>query len=213
MTFDPTVVYLLVVVGLWAALTALYTPGTGVIEVIGLALLGVAGWALFNTPTTNWLALLLIVLGVSAFTAVPFVNQRWATIAEAGLILQGVGGFLLFEGTPPNVFVIALTLVLAWVYHRYVLVPMLRMMRNRPEAGDELNDVLGARGRVVAPVVPPNSGTAQVIGELWTVRSDRPLQKGDVVIVTEVNGLELAVEKLKNKRQQPNGTHETERSN
>ena len=54
---DPNVVYLMLLLGLWASALAIYIPGTGLWEVIALAILAGALYLLSTLPT-NWLAVL-----------------------------------------------------------------------------------------------------------------------------------------------------------
>ncbi|WP_348240644.1 NfeD family protein, partial [Salmonella enterica] len=69
-----------------------------------------------------------------------------------------------------------------------------------PEAvADEDDLLIGATGRVVSPLNPV--GTVQAAGDLWTARSDRPLESGDEVIVLRRDGLMLIVEGIKHKRE------------
>jgi membrane-bound serine protease (ClpP class) len=192
-TIDPDLVYLGLVIGLWLGVTAVYIPGKGVMEAIALLALGGVALVLVAMPT-NWWAVLLLVIGVSSFLVFPFVSQRSAQYAEAGLVFQAIGGFFLFNGLTVSWLLIAVTVGLAILYHRLVLLPMLRNLRSMTTI-DETERLLGARGRVVKPVDPV--GTVHINGELWTARSDRKLKTGDEVVVVERAGLELLVEKPK----------------
>lgn len=188
---DPNVIYLMLVVGLWLGITALYIPGTGVAEIVALVLLGGGVVALTGMPT-NWWAIMLLVLGVSGFLLVPFVNPAWAQYAEIGLVFQVLGGLLLFDGLSVSPLLIAVSVAVAVLYHRFALLPVMRVQREMPTT--EMS-IIGATGRVVKTLAPV--GTVKVDGELWTARSDDPLEPDTPIIVVAKNGLELTVEKAK----------------
>lgn len=187
---DPNVVYVILLVGLWAGVTAAYVPGTHVSE--GVAVVGLVGglFLLALIPTTNWLALLLLVIGVLGFLVLPFVKQKWAPIAVVGLVLQAVGSALLFGKSPVSWLVIIATIGMSLIYHRFALLPALTTIRKRKVLIDE-NAVIGEYGRVVKALNP--IGTVQVRSELWTAQSDQPLAAGEEIVVVDRNGLELYV--------------------
>src|SRR5690348_12351835 len=94
---DVNIVYLILVMGLWAAVTAAYLPHTGILE--GLALLGVGGGILLLTQLpTNWAGVVIVFIGVMSFLLIPFLNTRWARLAEGGLVLQVIGTLFMFNG-------------------------------------------------------------------------------------------------------------------
>lgn len=190
---DPSVVYLMLLAGLWMAVTVVYTPGTVIAEVVSGALLLVALLALTSMPT-NWWALIVLVLGVSGFLALPFVSAKWANVADIGLVFQGIGGYFLFSTLSVSPLVILFTLLIGWGYHRLVLLPVLRHHRDLAQVNDK-NALIGARGRVVKTLNPV--GTVYVEGELWTARANETLETDYEIVVLSKQGLELRVEKAK----------------
>lgn len=209
---NPTLVYMLLITGLWLGITAMYIPGTGIPEGGAILTIGGALFAMLYMPT-NWFSVLLLTGGMAAFVVIPFINAKHTRWAHLALAVQGVGSVFLFRGTMPNPLLILVMLGLAFAYYHFLLIPMMTQMRELPLVGDDLHDLLGADGRVTSPVEAGGTGTAQVNGEMWTIRSDVELARGDIVRVLDVRGLELQVERLKSKRPpEPtytNGTHET----
>lgn len=195
---DPNVIYLALVFGLWLGVTGAYIPGTMVIEGLAVVVLGGVALALFNMPT-NWLAVLLLVVGVSGFIIVPFLKREYARFALVGLVLQGLGGWMLFDGMQVSPLIIALTLALPLVYHQFVLLPLLDKSRAQPVM-DEDTLLIGARGRVVRALDP--TGTVQARGELWTATSydGKRIPAGREVLIVERDGLQVYVEGVKPKR-------------
>ena len=199
---DPNLVYLILLFGLWAAVTAVYIPGTGIPEVIALAALGGGIWMLAALPT-NWLAVILLVMGVLSFLVVPFVDRRLAQLAMAGLVLQALGSITLFNGLSVSWLLVAVTVGLSLAYHRLILLPLLEQSRSQPPVLDDDRQLLGAVGRVVKASQPQGSNfvnTVNVRGEQWTAYSDLPLEAGDEVVVVERDGLQLTVEGIKHKQ-------------
>lgn len=193
-TIDPNLLYLGLIAGLWLGVTVIYLPGTGILEIKAFVVLAACLFVLSQIPGTNWLAVLSLIIGVSAFVLLPFAPSGIRQFAEAGLILQAVGGFFLLSDRSVSPVVIGVTILLAWLYHRFVLLPMLRRQRTRTEY-DEVNEVIGARGRVLKAIDPV--GTVLVKGESWTARSRDYLTTDVEVIVIAKRGLELTVEKAK----------------
>lgn len=193
---DPNVVYLILLVGLWASALAVYVPGTGFWEAIALVVLAVALFMLVSMPT-NWLAVLALVVGTLDFLMVPLYKRRLTALALIGLIFQVMGGVLLFHGQSVSWLTIAITVGISLVFYQYVLLPA-QMTRSHQPALDDEQLLPGSIGRVVMPLNPV--GTVNVHGELWTAYSDRPVQAGDEVVVIRKEGLRLYVEKVKPKR-------------
>ncbi|MBC7812299.1 MAG: hypothetical protein H7175_14180 [Burkholderiales bacterium] len=198
---EASLIYLLLVFGLWVLVTAIYMPGTHVAEALAVGALALSIY-LLSTMMANWWMVGLLVLSVTGFLLLPFFGQRWWRYAEGGLLLQAVGGLLLFEGTIVSPLAIAATIGLSLLYHRRILLPILAAQQGLSTLDDET--LVGAQGRVASALVPNESGSAvgtvNVRGELWTARSHDALESGDEIIVVERDGLQLFVEPFKRKR-------------
>jgi len=202
---DPNVIYLMLLFGLWLAAIVIYLPGSGILEIIAMGYLAVEVFILTRAPT-HWGAVVLLVVGVLGFLTLPLLVPKLGRYALAGLVLQTIGALRLFEGQAVSLMVIAITVGVSFLYHRYLLMPILQKQRNHGlPTEDEL--LIGARGRVVTPLNP--TGTVYVRGEQWTAYSDKPLQTNDEIVVLERDGLQLIVEGVKHKRvPKPNGREE-----
>lgn len=199
---DPNIVYIVLVFGLWITVTAAYIPGTGLIEGVALAALAAAVLILASMPT-NWAGVLILLIGGVGFLLLPFLNQRWARLAEAGLVLQVIGAATLFHGLQVSWLLIAVTVGISVAYHRLVLLPVLERGRQQSAIIDYSNQMIGVSGRVVKPSEKSGNvhiGTVQAAGEQWTAISDYPLRPGEEVVVLERDGLKLYVEGIKHKQ-------------
>jgi membrane-bound ClpP family serine protease len=195
---EPNTVYLLLLLGLWSGVTAAYLPGTGVIELASIGASLGAVFLLAQMPT-NWLALLILIVGVAGFLVMPFLSRRFAVLAVGGLALQAIGSLFLFDGLVVSPALVAAVIAVSLLYHRFILLPVLRNQHAHPE-WDESETLIGATGRVVRPLNPV--GTVQAAGELWTARGDQALEAGDEVVVLRRDGLVLTVESMKRKREE-----------
>ncbi len=195
--YDPNIAYVILWAGLWIAATSVHTPGTGVIEVVAFSVAVGAVLLLLSMPT-NWLAVLMITTGILGFILIPFIKQQYTTLSLGGLVLQGLGGYFLFDGLTVSLPLIGVTIALSLAYHYFILLPALRTIRSYPV--EERDSVLiGMEGRVAASLNP--IGTVQVNSELWTATSNKTVESGTKVVVLERNGLQLYVEEAKDKRQ------------
>ncbi len=193
---DPNLVYILLFIGLWGSVTAVKIPGTGIPEVI--AALGLIGSViLMSALATNWVAALLVVVGLLAFIVLPFINERLRLLAIGGLVLQAAGSVLLFSDRPVSLIVIVTTMAIQLGYYYLVLLPILERVHSE-EVYDRDSHLIGSTGKVVKALDPV--GTVNIGAELWTATSERPLQAGDEVVVIEREGLKLVVEGVKHKR-------------
>lgn len=200
MGLNPTLIYVLLMVGLWLGATSFFVPGTGVFEVLALAVLGGTLYTLIGLPT-NWASVIVLVVSVSVFILLPLIRPKYTHFAEFALIGQGVSSLFLFNGFRVSWLIILFLVVISFVYNRFLLVPLMHRMREAPSVGNETAELVGATGRVTVAVQPPLAGTAYINGETWTVRASEALEVNDTVLVTAVRGLEATVERAKAKHQ------------
>lgn len=190
---NTNIIYVVLMAGLWLSATGTYIPGTGIVEVVGAVLL-IGSLIAMTMIATNWIALIVLVLGASVFFLLPLLKPNLIRLAELGLLVQGAASLFLFKDQPVSPVLVVVGLLLAWLYHHMVLAVLLKEQHQLSFTQKEAF-LVGTRGRVVAPVDP--QGTVQVKGELWTARSTSRLESGTEIVVVEQNGLELKIEKAK----------------
>jgi membrane-bound ClpP family serine protease len=193
---DPSLVFVIFVISLWITVTATHLPGTGALEFLSFGGIIVSGIILLQMPT-NWLAVLVMVIGVTGYSIMPFIKHEYFVLAWGGIILQGIGGLFLFDGMVVSPFVIGVVMLLLAGYCQFILLPALRvaMVQSNNTKDDEL---VGLIGRATTDI--NLTGTVLVESESWTATSDFPIKTGESVVVIERNGLQLMVESLKRKR-------------
>jgi membrane-bound serine protease (ClpP class) len=197
MTLDapwlPNVFYICLVVGLWVTAMALVSPGTGVLEVLALLLLGGAAVGILTWPV-NGLAFVPLILGAVAFV-VAFLRRKQASAwLLAAAILFSLGSIFLFEdpdGGPavqPVLAIVlsAVTVVFFWLGVRRGMEAQLAA----PAVAAQT--VVGQIGEARTPV--HRDGMVYAGGELWSARSEQPIPQGGRVRVVRLDGLVVEVE-------------------
>lgn len=196
---DPNLAYVLLVSGFVLAVLALFTPGTGLLEIGALFALVLAGFGVATLPT-NWWALVILLLGVFPFVLALRRSRRWIflLLTVAAMI---VGSIFLFR-TPDGQLAIhpALAVLMPvsavgilWIVaHRG-----LEAARLRPSI--DLSALIGKTGEAHTDV--HSDGSVYVGGEEWTARSEVFIPKGVSVRVIGREGLVLLVEAIPPKTQ------------
>ena len=189
---DPNVAYLLLVVGFVLGALALFSPGTGVLEIGAVFAIVLAGFAIYNLPTNLW-ALLLLVAGIVPFVIAVRKSRSWVWLIPT-IALMVVGSIFLFRaeggtekmnpGFSAAVSIIAI-LLLWFIGRKSIDVINLKPAQN-------LSDLIGMRGESRTDI--ENEGTVYVNGEEWTARSEKPIKAGSNIRVVDRDGLVLIVE-------------------
>ena len=188
---DPSVAYLLLLVGLYGLVFEGYSPGAIVPGVVGAIALLLALYALQVLPV-NYVGVLLIVLGVALMTA-ELVAPSFGALGIGGLIALMAGSLLLFDtGVPgfgvPGRLVFGVGMASGLVFLG-VLYLALRA-RGRPVTTG-VSELLGHEAQVVSGF--PGVGRVHVRGEIWQAVSDDALHSGQHVEVVGIEGLVLRV--------------------
>lgn len=190
---DPNIAYLLLVVGIVLAIMALFSPGTGVLEIGALFLLFLAGWEISQLPINLW-ALGVLLLGV-----VPFIIavRRSRNLIYLGIALVAfvLGSIYLFQGASwwqpgVNPFLAIIVSILASGYLWIATTKVLEAEKLRPQ--HDLNKLIGDFGEARTDIF--NEGSVQLGSELWSARSEVPIRSGSKVRVVKREGFILDVE-------------------
>ena len=193
----PSVAYLALIVGLFMLLVAVTTPGTGVAEVIAFIGLAVAAIGLVRLSADFAGVLLIIVAFVLFIIDVTATTHGALTLGGAAALL--IGSLMLFpvrEGAEglPIWLIVGVTLSTAGL-SALVLSALMRVRQQKRVDGAAQN-VVGMTGVVKTSVQPSVPGTAQVVGQLWTISADEPIEPGTNVEVLQRTGLTLHVKRI-----------------
>jgi membrane-bound serine protease (ClpP class) len=196
---DPNIALILLNIGSLAILVELYNPGATLPAIVGVICLTLAAVALFNLPT-NWAAVILIIAAIIMF--VLDIKVTGIALTIGGIIAFILGAFFLFrpftppEPTAPDLsvspFVIGGLVLLTTSFFVFVLSAAVRSRRVPVVSGAA--PFLGAVGVATTDLNP--NGHVRVRAEDWTATADTaPIQKGERVRVTSIEGLRLHVVK------------------
>ncbi len=198
---NPTVAYILLMLGIYGIFFELSNPGAIIPGVVGGIFLILAFMALQTLPVRT-AGVLLILFAVVLFVLEVKVTS-FGILTIGGIVAMFLGAIMLFEEAPGFPFrvdwKIALTVALATAAFFVFAVGMaLKVRLTRPTTGNE--GLLGQTG--VAFTNISDSGEVKVWGEFWNAHSDEKIKKGEKVRVVDVNGLEIKVEKINSNREQ-----------
>ncbi len=193
---NPTVAYMLLLIGFYGIFFELYNPGAVVPGAVGVVsfLLGLYGLGIIGI---NWLGLLLILAGI-LLLALELVTPTFGGLAIAGAIALAIGSLVLISPDSPYgdipISVIA-TMVLTTVLFFLVAGRLgLKAQKRKKMTGYE--ELIGEEG-VAMVDFEKGKGKVFIKGEIWNAVSEDDIKKDDTVIVEQVKGLTLYVKKAK----------------
>ncbi|MDQ6638542.1 MAG: nodulation protein NfeD [Pseudomonadota bacterium] len=188
---DPSLVLILMMIGIYGLLFEFLNPGFVAPGVIGAVSILLALWGLQMLPV-NYAGLALILLGIVFFVAEAFVPS-YGALGIGGVAAFGFGALLLIDselpgfGIPPSLIIGATLVSAAFVIG---VAGMAAKARRRPVVSGTAR-MIGALGEVIE--FGAGSGWATVDGERWHVRAAQPLHAGQRVRITRIEGLTLEV--------------------
>lgn len=189
---DPNIAYVLLIVGFMLSVLALLTPGTGIVEIIGLFSMILAGYGIISNPSHYWALIILIPFLPMIFVYRKFKKDYYLIIAIA---LLNIGSFMIFKtenggfAVSPIVAIVVVLLnaPILWIVVKKIIEAIDRSPDFNPE------NIIGSIG--IARTNIFNGGTAYVAGEEWSARSEIKIGKGEEIKVVKKEGLILWVEK------------------
>jgi membrane-bound serine protease (ClpP class) len=191
---DPNIAFILLLVGVYGLLFELWSPGALLPGVLGGICLLLALIALSVLPV-QYGALGLLLLGIALMLGEAF-TPGIGVLGLGGLAAFLVGAFFLFEPEGSTIdFGVSIPMIvgaaIASAGLSFAVLGAAMKARQRP-AATGVEGMIGSRGRVVD--WQADRGDVRVHGEIWSARSDKALESGDSVRVTQLDGLTLIVE-------------------
>ncbi len=188
---EPSVAYLLLLIGLYGLIFEGYSPGAVLPGVAGAICLLLALYALQVLPV-NYAGVALIVLGIGLMTA-ELMLPSFGTLGIGGLIALLVGSLMLFETDVPG-FGVPGQLILGIGVGSSLLflgsIWLALRARRRPVVTG-IDELLGQTAQVLADF--HGHGQVLIRGENWAAHCASPLHRGQPVRVIAVEGLCLQV--------------------
>lgn len=189
---SPEVAFLLLLVGMFGLIFELYNPGIGLAGILGAVSLLLSFYGLSILPT-DWLGVLLIVLGAALFV-VDLQAAGLGVWTLGGLIALVTGGLILFSGAPElelPLWALVAGVAGTLLFFISVMTAALRVRLRRPITGEE--SLVGMVGEATTDIAP--EGTVLTKGILWRARTmETGIAAGSRVEVKATEGLVLLVE-------------------
>jgi len=190
---DPTVAYLLLMLGLAGLYFELSTPGAILPGVLGGICLILAFYA-FQTLPINYAGLLLILLAVVLFLAEVKVASH-GLLAAGGIAAMILGSLMLIKRSEPfmRISIAAILATTAVMAAFFIFIVMVGLKAQRQKAMTGAEALVGQVATVRTPLHP--EGSVFIEGELWSARCEEGAEPGERVRVKAVKGLRLLVSK------------------
>ncbi len=195
---NPTLAYLLLMIGFYGIFFELYNPGSVIPGVVGAISILLALYAL-NAIDVNWLGVLLILLGI-LFFVLELITPTFGALAVSGVVALLIGSIILVDPSSPYgdipLKVIIPVVLFSALFFLSVAYLGLKAQKKKKLTGKE--GMIGLTGIAETDINP--KGKVFVEGEIWDAYSDIPIEKGEEVKILSVEGLKLKVTKAHRKK-------------
>ena len=191
---NPSIAYILLMLGIYGVFFELSNPGAILPGVVGGIFLILAFYALHMLPI-NFAGLALILFGIILFIAEIKVVSH-GLLAIGGVISLFLGSLMLIE-SPAEYMKISLSVIIPAVlvsaaFFFFAVTMAIRARLKKPTTGME--GLVGEIGITTTTVAP--EGKVSIHGEFWDVISDQNIERGEKVQVIGVTNLKLKVKKI-----------------
>ena len=194
---DPSVAYILMLIGIYGIMFELYSPGAILPGIVGVISLILAFYSLHTLPV-NYAGLALIVFAMVLFLLeIKIVSH--GLLAVGGVISMVLGSLMLFKGGSPleviriSGSVILSATIFSTLFFLLIITLGLKAQRTKLVTGAE--GIIGETGETLSSLNPV--GNVQVHGEVWNAESTvGNINKGEKVKVVAIRNLKLFVERL-----------------
>lgn len=189
---DPSIAYILLLLGIYGIFFELANPGFVLPGVFGTIALLVALYA-FQLLPINYVGLALLLTGIGFMILEVYVSS-FGVLGVGGVIAFIIGSIMLLDTSIPG-YGIAWSLILAMsilsaLFFFIVITLVLKSFKKNVVSGREA--LMGMEGEVIE--VSAQRMLIRVNGEIWQANSTHPLTKGQMVRVKNIEGLILSVE-------------------
>ncbi|MGH8738626.1 MAG: NfeD family protein [Burkholderiales bacterium] len=188
---DPSIAYVLVLLGIYAVIYEFSNPGLVLPGVVGVICILLAMYA-FQLLPVNYAGLALILLGIAFMIGEAFL-PAFGSLGIGGLIAFVIGSIILIDTDAPG-FEIPYALIggiaVGSAGFLILVIGMLARGRKRPVVSGR-EEMIGASGVALEDI--DGEGWARVHSETWRVRAGGPVRKGQRLRVTALEGLLLDV--------------------
>ena len=191
---NPTIAYILLMLGIYGIFFELSNPGAILPGVVGGIFLILAFYALQMLPV-NFAGLALILFAIILFIAEIKVVSH-GLLAVGGVISLFLGSMMLFE-SPTEYMRVSLSVIIPAVlvsagFFIFAVTKAIKARLTKPTTGRE--GLIGEIGTASTSIAP--EGKISIHGEFWNAMSDLRIEAGEKVQVIGVTNLKMKVKKI-----------------
>jgi membrane-bound serine protease (ClpP class) len=188
---NPSIAYILLMVGIYGLVFEFSNPGSIVPGTIGSICLVLALYA-FQLLPVNYAGMGLILLGIALMIAEAFVTS-FGILGLGGIAAFVIGSIILMNTDVPG-FGINLGLIAGFALSSAVFfiiaIGLILKSRHKPIVSGK-EEMMGLVGEVIDDFT--GTGMVRIHSENWRASCDQPLRKNEKVRVTAIDGLLLQV--------------------
>ena len=185
---DPSIAYVLILLGIYALVFEFSNPGLVFPGVVGAICVLIALYA-FHLLPVNYAGLALMLVGI-AFMVGELFFPAYGSLGIGGAIAFVIGSVILIDTDIPGYGIpvsLALGIAAAGAAFLFLVVGMALKSHRRPVVSGH-EELIGSTGQTL-----DQEGWARIHGETWRIRSSVPLKAGQRVRVVAMHGLTLEV--------------------
>ncbi len=184
---NPNVAYILMLIGIYGLILEFYNPGGFVPGVVGAICLLLALYAMQVLPV-SYVGLGLIILGVALMIGEAMVPS-FGILGFGGVVAFVIGSIVLMDTELPA-FQIAMPIILALAVTSVGVLVLIVRMALRAHAQRQVTGLDQLVGAMAIPLTDfSGDGQVQVGGEIWHAHTEDPVQKGQSLWISRVDGL------------------------
>lgn len=188
---NPSIAYILLMVGIYGLVFEFSNPGSIVPGTIGSICLLLALYA-FQLLPVNYAGMGLILLGIALMIAEAFVTS-FGILGLGGIVAFVIGSVILMDTDMPGFGIdpgLIAGFALSSAAFFIIVIGLLLKSRHRPIVSGK-EEMIGLMGEVIDDFT--GTGMIHIHSENWRASCDQPLRKNEKVRVTAIDGLLLRV--------------------
>ncbi|VVB61984.1 Membrane-bound protease [uncultured archaeon] len=198
---NPILTSLLLMLGIFALLVGISTPGYGA-EVFGVIaiLLSLIGSG-FSIST---LSIIFIIIGCLLLAVEIFVTPGFGAVGIGGIICLIIGSIFLIPSYPTRKWLISgeymtdaliimlIVIVLFALFFAFILYKVLQIRKKKSTVGK----FTGEQAVAIEPIAPDKPGFVRFKGEYWQAKSDSVIKTNTKVVIVDKDETTLIVKPL-----------------
>jgi membrane-bound serine protease (ClpP class) len=189
---NPNIAYLTSVLTLLAILAAIVAPGTGLIEIAALFLLGLSAYMIYNIGMNLWALIVLLLSVVPFFIAIRSKNSLVYLVISIVMLIGGSLFLFTSAGGAPSVNPLVAIVISALAATFIWFAAKKSIQAQNAKKHHDIELLIGETGEARTDI--HQEGSILIGSELWSARSQETIHAGDRARVVKRDGFVLIVE-------------------